>query len=366
MSEQMPQSAVLNLTPAIMAQFEPIQILSESTLSGSTFILGKLHEQPAIIHIQKTAVIGEKAKEIIKNLQEVETILENQPYYSAHAWARPDSSHPDLVLKLICPASSDHIKKYSVQERLTVCETAQIYQDVVRPYIESLPVSKIQWVYEILEGKKEADRVYHCTIGDEGFVILPDLKWDEVNENSLYFVAIVNDRGIRSLRDLTRQHIPLLQDIRKQAAKVAKDRFLVEEGKLRMFVHYQPTYYHFHVHIVHIKHDQLASQIVGQAHLLEDIISLLELSPENGSSLLACKSFTYTLGVEHSLYTRMLEAGAVLGYSTTILTSIQPIPVLTTLSSCPPLPVYDIEDEPPAKQIRLDVEEIKAITTNSP
>lgn len=65
-----------------------------------------------------------------------------------------------------------------------------------------MPVSKIGWwvlytnrwnvlfnmytrVYEILEGRKEAERVYYRSEGDDGLVILPDLKWDETTENAL-------------------------------------------------------------------------------------------------------------------------------------------------------------------------------------
>jgi m7GpppX diphosphatase len=69
--------------------------------------------------------------------------------------------------------------------------------------------------------------------------------------------------------------------------------------------------------VVHIDHEGLAGMTVGQAHLLDDLISLvsctmrksgiqlimiqLELSPE-GDSLLAKMTFTYALGVEHGLY----------------------------------------------------------------
>jgi hypothetical protein len=38
---------------------------------------------------------------------------------------------------------------------------------------------------------------------------------------------------------------------------------------------------HFHVHVVHIEHEGLAGMTVGQAHLLDDLISLVSppLSP---------------------------------------------------------------------------------------
>lgn len=57
-----------------------------------------------------------------------------------------------------------------------------------------------------------------------------------------YLTVIVQTRSIRSLRDLTTAHIPLLTKIRDTTQQVVKDRFDVDKGKLRLFVHYQPSY----------------------------------------------------------------------------------------------------------------------------
>ena len=64
---------------------------------------------------------------------------------------------------------------------------------------------------------------------------------------------------------------------------------------------------------------------VGQAHLLDDIISMvrvlalvwwalltpelqLELDPDNGPSIIERMTFTYGLGEQHGLYTLLTEA----------------------------------------------------------
>lgn len=153
----------------------------------------------------------------------------------------------------------------------------------MEPYISSFPADRLAWVYAILEGKKEAERVLFRSEGDDGFVLLPDLKWDGTTLSALYLTAIVQNSSIRSLRDLTRAHIPLLKGIRDQAYAITKDKYGVESGELRMFIHYQPSYCelclvpadpdHFHVHITHIRHEVTAGMAVGQAHLLEDVIN---------------------------------------------------------------------------------------------
>ncbi len=40
-----------------------------------------------------------------------------------------------------------------------VVETPELYERVVRPYIESLPASRIEWVYNILNKTAEAERL---------------------------------------------------------------------------------------------------------------------------------------------------------------------------------------------------------------
>lgn len=46
-----------------------------------------------------------------------------------------------------------------------------------------------------------------------GFVLVPDLKWDQKELENLYMLAIVNRRGILTLRDLRAEHLPMLRNI---------------------------------------------------------------------------------------------------------------------------------------------------------
>ena len=69
-------------------------------------------------------------------------------------------------------------------------------------------------MYNILDGKSEADRVvYNDPHPDTGFVLLPDMKWDQNELENLYMLAVVRRRGILSLRELTQEHLPLLRNV---------------------------------------------------------------------------------------------------------------------------------------------------------
>ncbi|PWN93180.1 scavenger mRNA decapping enzyme [Acaromyces ingoldii] len=211
-----------------------------------------------------------------------------------------------VKLTLIRPASEAHIKKYSEQQKVMITETPEVYEQVVRPWIESQPVGRIQWVYNILDKKKEADTIlYEDADAKNGFIVVPDLKWDQKTLTSLYLIAIVHDRSLRSLRSLTKAHVPLLRAIQQAARKVAGEKYglpTADKGKLRCFFHYQPTYYHLHVHIVSSDYQSPPGAIVGQAHLLDDVIDLLEMGVD-----FTKRTLTYSLGEQTELYTVLCE-----------------------------------------------------------
>ncbi|KAG6884716.1 hypothetical protein C0992_005884 [Termitomyces sp. T32_za158] len=170
---------------------------------------------------------------------------------------------------------------------------------------ESTDIVSPTTVENILLGQSEQDKILYSS---PDFVILPDMKWDLTTTSSLYLVALVRNRQIRSLRDLRRQHVPLLRAIQREGERVVEEKWALGRGALRMYVHYQPSYYHFHVHIVNANAAGMMGMAVGQAHLLDDIISLLEIEPENGPAIFEKMVLTYGLGDQHGLFEAMRAA----------------------------------------------------------
>ena len=98
-------------------------------------------------------------------------------------------------------------------------------------------------VEDILAGKSEADKVlFKDPSPDFGYLVLPDMKWDLITVSSLYLVAITFSRTIHSLRDLRKVHLPMLRSIRSVGTRIVKERWGMEPGSVRFFVHYQPSY----------------------------------------------------------------------------------------------------------------------------
>ncbi|KAL0958276.1 hypothetical protein HGRIS_000428 [Hohenbuehelia grisea] len=295
------------------------KVLNEDPVAKSITLLGTFQSnafgsiddtKTAVVRIEKTALDPEEAKRAFRPatglVQKVNLVESNDIYHWLLGWFGIDRER-DVKINIVCPATEMHIKKYTAQEITMVHETPELYETVVKPYITAFPPSRTQWVDDILSGKSEADK---ALVNCPQFILIPDMKWDLTTLSALYLLAIVRDGSLRSLRDLNKGkgHWELLKKIREEAWNVVKDRFGLERGRVRMFVHYQPSYYHFHVHIVHADQAGMHGMNVGQAHLLDDIIAMLELDPDEGPGIFQRITLTYGLGDQHGLYEPLVKS----------------------------------------------------------
>jgi m7GpppX diphosphatase len=290
-----------------LGAFKFERILNQDPVSHAISFLGTLPNAegahgPAIVRIEKTPLPESSAKEFAQIVHDVEKIEHNDIY--SWYFGRLTSIR-DVKINIIFPATEVHIRKYSKQAIVLVQETPDVYERVVKPFIAAFPPARTKWVDDIISGDKEADKVLHRDdTGSFGYMIMPDMKWNLETVSDLYLLALSTTGGIRSLRDLRKAHVPVLKNIKDEATRVVNARWK-DDGKnvsLRMFIHYQPSYYHFHVHIVNANYPPGFGMAVGQAHLLDDIISLLELDPDDGPSIIERMTFTYGLGEQHGLY----------------------------------------------------------------
>ncbi|NXP61958.1 DCPS diphosphatase, partial [Chloropsis cyanopogon] len=164
-----------------------------------------------------------------------------------------------------------------------------------------------QWVYNILEKKAEADRIIHENPDpSNGFVLVPDLKWNQNQLDDLYLIALVHRREIKSLRDLTAEHLPLLRNVLQEGKEAIVKRFGVPGSQLRIYLHYQPSYHHLHVHFTALGYDAPGSS-VERAHLLADVIDNLAMD----SMYYQKRALTFPLRADEPLFKKFQEAGKV-------------------------------------------------------
>lgn len=289
-------------------------VLDENVPAHTLAVLGTLPSPSApftplraILRFERTALSPIVASQLSSGILESTKQIGSTDIYSWFiAWIHKRDEFPDVKIYVICPATDVHIRKYMTQDVLMVRETPALYRSIVKPYILAFDPARTQWVRDILAGTAEASNILNAS---PDFLILPDMKWDTTNVSTLYLLALYTHTDVNCMRDLRkRPHLEMLKTLRRDATRVLQDKWGIGRGGVRMYIHYQPSYYHFHVHIVYVGHVGLHGMTVGQAHLLDDIISLLELDPDDGSSILERMTFTYGLGTEHGLYKPMAAA----------------------------------------------------------
>lgn len=171
-------------------------------------------------------------------------------------------------IEVIAPASPRQIVRAHVEKRVLIRESPALYRVALGPLADEVRGEgrSLQWVYNILEHKKEAERIVFEDPPDpldssKGFVLVPDPKWKSHPDPSrtpkeewrhhpstsgLACLAIVHDRSIGSLRDLRRRHLPLLQSLLAKGLAAIEAVYGVGKEEVRVFVHYVPQFFHFH------------------------------------------------------------------------------------------------------------------------
>lgn len=252
------------------------RVLSVRTDSKSIFILGSIGDDRVVIGIERIALDEKLARSF---LQDDHVSLNREivnDIYGSYFASSSDEQLNRLKCMIIHPATDKHIAKYSFTATRLLTETAADYEQITLPYIESSQLS-LDWVINILEHRQEAERiVFEDPHPSLGFILLPDLKWDATQVQTLYLVAIVHARNLRSLRDLRAEHLPLLHNIRDRSFALIREKWSVDRDQIRAYIHYQPSYYHFHVHFTHIQYNS-AIATCTRSHLIDTVISNLQL-----------------------------------------------------------------------------------------
>lgn len=321
---------------ALLQEFTLTKILRHDDGGRRVNILGTVKGEQGILTLERTAFPTDDSTvtTLIQNLKNTTNLGANDIYRWYLSNNNPSPTQYNLKVNLIWPCSDVHIRKYAPQQVRYVKETPEIYATHIKPWIENTQrtLKRLGWIYNILDGITEQESIVYrsATYGQpssipdaksEGFLLLPDLNWDQLTATGLHLLALVERRDLWSLRGLKRKHVPWLkhlhQEIVKASAAVAaklvpEGSGLADEDQFKCYVHYQPTYYHFHVHVVHAMLEAGATQAVGKAFSLEGLISQLEHIEGGEDAGMDKVDVSYSLGEESDLWKKCyskLKAG---------------------------------------------------------
>ncbi|XP_004438508.1 PREDICTED: m7GpppX diphosphatase isoform X1 [Ceratotherium simum simum] len=288
--------------------FRVKKVLRESARDKIIFLHGKVNEasgdgdgEDAIVILEKTPFQVEQVAQLLMGSPELQLQFSNDIYSAYRLF--PPKQLSDVKTTVVYPATEKHLQKYVRRDLHLVRETGDDYKNITLPHLESQSLS-IQWVYNILDKKAEADRiVFENPDPSVGFVLIPDLKWNQQQLDDLYLIAICHRRGIKSLRDLTPEHLPLLRNILREGQEAILQRYQVKADRLRVYLHYLPSYYHLHVHFTALGFEAPGAG-VERAHLLAEVIENLECDPEYYQQ----RTLTFALRADDPLLPFLQEA----------------------------------------------------------
>lgn len=264
----------------LLNSFNFVKVLNENNLNKLMIILAEKKDdnsenKNAVIIFEKPHFGIDEIKSFLEINSQFEIDIQNDIYNKFKIY--PLYPFNNIQIQLIYPATEQHIQKYSMQEMLFVSETIDDYNNLTLKFINQTQLN-LNWVYNILEHKTESERIiFEDPDPINGFILLPDMKWDGKIDN-LYALAIVNQKNILSLRSLNGEHVSLLENIRNKCYAALEEKFGIKREKIRAYVHYQPSFYHFHVHLSHIKYQSPAmpdrniplSQVINNLSLFPD------------------------------------------------------------------------------------------------
>ncbi len=212
--------------------------------------------------------------ELINN-SEINDIIKNDRFFK---FLLKSNKNSNFLVEMINPANQKDIDKYSESKKILFTETYDYYMLKVIPKIIKYEriESQLNWINNIIEGKSEQEKIIYS---NEDFLLLPNINWDEKDINSLYYLAISKDKYLTNLRDLTSKNIEALEKILKEGKEVISKKHNLPENQILCFIHYYPSFYHFHIHFVNIKND-IYENGIGRNHYLPSVINNLKLIPD--------------------------------------------------------------------------------------
>ena len=258
-----------------LERFSMKRILMEDTDKKLVFVEAAVRgsSSPAVLILEKLSWTSE---DVTGAMCEATTARQefNNDIYGQYSLSL-EAKNNRVKCNVIHPATEKHIEKYLSSPSHLVLETPELYQSVTLPHIKAEQFS-LQWVYNVLEHKKEAERIiFEDKDPETGFILAPDFKWNGESTSDLYCLAIIHQRGLKSLRDLRASHLPLLLNIRQEAVRAVSAKYGLEASQVRCYLHYQPSYYHLHVHVT-----SLAFSPPGfgcdKSHLLDTVIDNIQ------------------------------------------------------------------------------------------
>lgn len=202
-------------------------------------------------------------------------------------WTNKIEYIPDGVILVNDVYSKQKVKINELGGELIICNdinkldgfckknVPETYQEYLTT-ISERDSTKEQWVYNILDGISEQDKIIYR---DEQIVIVPNYTWDDNDLLRMYLLVFPTDKTLHTLRDLNSSHVKLLNHIKTKTIETIQTVYGFDSSIIKMFVHYAPSTFHLHVHFTLVSNTEVNSS-VEYSHELDAIINNLSIKSD--------------------------------------------------------------------------------------
>lgn len=148
----------------------------------------------------------------------------------------------------------------------------ETYEEYLKTLLKRNP-EKDRWIYNIIYGTAEQHLILYR---DNACIVIPTYMWDRKSIDKLHILCMPVDVTLQSIRSLNATHINLLNHMKYITLNVIKNLYGLDESRLKIYIHYEPSTYHLHVHFVNLAHKDSNSS-VEYSHELNTVIYNLSL-----------------------------------------------------------------------------------------
>ena len=215
---------------------------------------GQINKKPAII------ISKYKIEDFKFILDKLELVDKKNNYWTF--------KYNDENINLIYPCDKYLVNKS--KKFIIIHETKNQYNNKILPYINSIFTENTKWIYNMINKEYEKDKLI---FKDEEIFVCKDLVWKTDDIENFYILAFPIQK-LKTIRDLRKKHIPILQKMKQLCVETAAN-FDLNENQLYFFFHYHPSFYHLHLHCCIINHKELSPKFL-RCKMLHSVIKNLE------------------------------------------------------------------------------------------
>lgn len=154
-------------------------------------------------------------------------------------------------------------------------------------FIQKRDFEKDRWIYNIIDNISEKDKILYR---DNLCIIIPTYTWNTIDIDKLHILSFPLDKTIRCIRELNNSHINLLKHIKNKTIQIIENIYNLLEEKLKIFIHYDPSTYHLHIHFINTRFLDTDSS-VEYSHEINNVIFNLSIDTDYYKKIILNKRF---------------------------------------------------------------------------